>query len=102
MYKRQGQDYEEHARHLDYVKPNIMIRHRIRTYSPEEFAGQCMRAGAQYILPWHHSNALLTGEDLNAYMEAVNRVLDENGYAGKAFNPEPYQWYRMYLGIEAR
>ncbi|MBS6642118.1 MAG: MBL fold metallo-hydrolase [Clostridiaceae bacterium] len=95
-----GQDFEEHARHLDSIKPNIMIRHRIRTYSPEDFAGQCARVGAQYILPWHHSNALVTGEDLNQYMNQVNEVLKEMGSTAKAFNPEPYRWYRMYLGIE--
>ena len=45
-----GQDFEEHARHLDLVKPNIMIRHRIRSYSPQEYADQCERTGVQYIL----------------------------------------------------
>ncbi|MCI8887430.1 MAG: hypothetical protein HFG70_05015 [Hungatella sp.] len=94
-----GQDFDEHVRHLDQVKPNIMIRHRIRTYSPEEYARQCERAGAQYILPWHHSNALKTGEDLNAYMQQVNDVLTSHRVPSKAFNPEPYRWYTMYLGI---
>lgn len=94
-----GQDFEEHARHLDDVKPNIMIRHRIRSYSPSEFANQCERVGAQYIMPWHHSNALLTGEDLNLYMEQVNEILKQRGSVARAFNPEPYKWYRMYLGI---
>lgn len=95
-----GQDFEEHAHHLDYVKPNMMIRHRIRTYTPEEYAGQCERVGAQFIFPWHHSNALQTGEDLNAYMEKVNAVLAAHGSPSKAFNPDPYRWYSVYLGIK--
>lgn len=94
-----GQDFDECARHWDDVKPNIMIRHRIRTCSPEEYARQCERVGAQYILPWHHNNALVTGEDLNAYMEQVNQVLAQHGSPAKAFNPEPYRWYRMWVGI---
>lgn len=95
-----GQDFEEHARHLDLVKPNIMIRHRIRSYSPQEYADQCERTGVQYILPWHHSNALVTGEDLNEYMEQVNQILEERHSPARAFNPEPYRWYKLYLGIE--
>lgn len=94
-----GQDFEEHARHLDDVRPNVMIRHRIRSYSPEEYARQCHRVGCQFILPWHHSNALRTGEDLNAYFEKVNAALKEMGSSAKAFNPEPYRWYTIYLGI---
>jgi len=95
-----GQDFEEHARHLDFVQPNIMIRHRIRSYTPEEYAMQCIRVGAQFILPWHHNNALKTGEDLNLYIEKVNEVLKERGSSSKAFNPEPYRWYSMYIGIQ--
>lgn len=95
-----GQDFEEFACHVDCVKPNVMIRHRIRTYSPEQYAAQCERVGAQYIMPWHHSNALITGENLNDYMEQVNRILKQHGNPAKAFNPNPYQWYTVYLGIQ--
>ncbi len=95
-----GQDFDEFAHHIADLHPNIMIRHRIRTCPPEEYAHQCISAGVQYILPWHHNNALVTGEDLNSYMEAVNRELEKQGNPAKAFNPEPYRWYSLYLGFE--
>ena len=95
-----GQDFDEYARHMMEIQPNIMIRHRIRTCSPAEYARQCEAAGVQYIMPWHHSNALITGEDLNAYFEEVNAELKKRGSLAKAFNPDPYQWYQLYLGIQ--
>ena len=95
-----GQDFDEYARHMMEIRPNIMIRHRIRTCSPAEYARQCEAAGVQYIMPWHHSNALITGEDLNAYFEEVNAELKKRGSLAKAFNPDPYQWYQLYLGIQ--
>ncbi len=78
-----------------------MIRHRIRTYTPEEYAKQSEDAGVQYIFPWHHSNALTTGEDLNAYIENVNEVLKAHHSPARAFNPDPYRWYQMYIGIKS-
>ena len=95
-----GQDYQDFAAHMREEKPNIMIRHRIRTYTPEEYAKQCEDAGVQYIFPWHHSNALTTGEDLNAYIENVNEVLKAHHSPARAFNPDPYRWYKVYLGIK--
>lgn len=95
-----GQDFEEHARHLENVKPNIMLRHRIRTYSAQEYADQCNRVGAQLILPLHHENALKIEQDLNKYFDDVNKVLEDKKSAARAFNPQPYKWYAIELGIQ--
>lgn len=95
-----GQNFEDYAHHMDVVQPNIMLRHRIRTYSADEFAGQCERVGAQLVLPLHHNNALKIGQDLNAYFIDVNKVLKAHGSTARAFNPKPYQWYNFSISIQ--
>ena len=94
-----GRDYEEHAEHMRTECPNIMLRHRIRSYSPEEFAGQIEKMGAQLALPLHHNNARAKDEDLNEYFRKVNDVLISHGSSARAFNPEPYKWYSIHLSI---
>lgn len=94
-----GMDYEEHARHMQEERPNMMLRHRIRSYSPEYYASQIERMGSQLMLPLHHNNARASGEDLNDFFEKVNSVLQEHGYPGCAFNPEPYRWYSVKTSI---
>ena len=79
--------------------PNIMLRHRIRTYPPEEYADQLERMGAQFILPLHHTNARASDEDLNLYFQKVNQILEERGCPARAFNQEPYRWFHVYTGI---
>ena len=94
-----GRDYEEHAEHMRTECPNIMLRHRIRSYSPDEFAGQIEKMGAQLALPLHHNNARAKDEDLNEYFRKVNDVLISHGSSARAFNPEPYKWYSIQLSI---
>lgn len=94
-----GMDFEEHARHMKDEKPNIMLRHRIRSYTPEYYASQLEMMGAQLILPLHHNNARASDEDLNDYFEKVNAVLKAHNYPGMAFNPEPYKWYTVQTSI---
>mgnify|MGYP005795547717 CR=1 FL=1 len=94
-----GRDFEEHAEHMKGERPNMMLRHRIRSYSPEEYADQIEKIGAQLALPLHHNNARATGEDLNEYMFQVNQVLRQRGSAARAFNPEPYRWYHVGISI---
>ena len=94
-----GMDFEEHARHMMDVHPNLMLRHRIRSYSPEVYAQQMERMGAQLMMPLHHNNARASGEDLDAYFAAVNEVLKSHHYPGCAFNPVPYKWYSIQTAI---
>lgn len=94
-----GRDFPDHVRHTADNRPNLMLRHRIRTYTPEEYAQQMEDMGAQLMLPLHHNNARASGEDLNKYFEQVNAVLHAHGYPGAAFNPKPYQWYRICTSI---
>lgn len=96
-----GRDYEEHAQHMTEEKPNLMLRHRIRSYTPEEYAAQVELMGAQLIMPLHHNNARSKDEDLNAYFRQVNEVLQSHGSAARAFNPEPYRWYTIQTSIIA-
>lgn len=96
-----GRDFEEHVEHMREEKPNLMLRHRIRSYSPEYCAQQIMDMGAQLMLPLHHNNARAAGEDLNEYFRKVNEILTAHGCAGRAFNPEPYRWYRICTSILA-
>lgn len=96
-----GRDYEEHVRHVREEAPNILFRHRIRTYTPEEYAGQLEMMGAQYILPLHQTNARASDEDLNLYFHKVNKILEEKGCPARAFNPKPYQWFQVYTGIRS-
>ena len=96
-----GRDFEEHLEHMREEKPNLMLRHRIRSYSPEYFADMVEQMGAQLILPLHHNNARAAGEDLNAYFNRVNEILISRGCAGRAFNPEPYRWYQICTSIIA-
>lgn len=96
-----GRDYEEHVKHLTEEKPNLMLRHRIRSYTPEYCAQQIMDMGAQLMMPLHHNNARATGEDLNEYFEKVNEILAAKGSPARAFNPEPYRWYTINLSILA-
>lgn len=94
-----GRDYEEHVQHVLEEKPNLMLRHRIRSYTPEQFAGMIEQMGAQLAMPLHHNNARATNQDLNEYFAAVNQVLRDHGSPARAFNPKPYQWYTIRTSI---
>lgn len=96
-----GQDFEEHVEHIRTERPNLMLRHRIRSYSPEQYADMIETVGAQLMLPLHHNNARAAGEDLNEYMRKVNEVLTLRGSAARVFNPEPYRWYQICTSIIA-
>ncbi len=96
-----GRDYEDHVRHVMDEKPNLMLCHRIRSYSPEKFAGMIEQMGAQLCLPLHHNNARASDEDLNAYFAELNAVLKAHGSPARGFNPEPYRWYTVQTGIAA-
>lgn len=96
-----GRDFEEHAGHMREEKPNLMLRHRIRSYSPEQYADMIERMGAQLMMPLHHNNARAAGEDLNAYMQQVNEILIARGSAARVFNPEPYRWYQIQTSVVA-
>lgn len=96
-----GRDFEEHLEHMRAEKPNLMLRHRIRSYPPEYFADMVEQMGAQLILPLHHNNARASGEDLNEYFRRVNEILVSRNCAGRAFNPEPYRWYQICTSIIA-
>ena len=96
-----GRDYEEHVKHMTQEKPNLMLRHRIRSYTPEYCAQQILDMGAQLMMPLHHNNARASGEDLNAYFKKVNEILMAKGSAARAFNPEPYRWYTIKTSIIA-
>ena len=94
-----GRDFEEHVQHMQSVRPNLMLRHRIRSDSPEECAKQIETLGAQLMLPLHHNNARATEEDLNEYFQKVNEILAAGGSAARAFNPEPNKWYQVQTSI---
>lgn len=96
-----GRDYEEHCEHIRDKKPNLMLRHRIRSYSPEQFAQMIERMGAQLAMPLHHNNARASDEDLNAYFRRVNEILSSHSSSARAFNPEPYRWYTIATSIVA-
>ena len=96
-----GKDYDEHLVHMKEEKPNMLLRHRIRTDTPEYYAWSVEQMSAQFILPMHHNNARASNEDLNIYFQEVNKILEEKGSAARAFNPEPYKWFNVYTGIVA-
>lgn len=80
-------------------RPNLMLRHRIRSYTPEQYADMIEQMGAQLMLPLHHNNARASGEDLNEYMRKVNEILISRNCSGRTFNPEPYRWYQICTSI---
>lgn len=94
-----GRDFEEHVRHVREEGPNLMLCHRIRSYSAEKFAGMIQQMGAQLCLPLHHNNARAKGEDLNDYFDQVNEVLKARGSCARGFNPEPYRWYTLQTSL---
>ena len=94
-----GRDFEEHLQHVRDVKPKLMLRHRIRSYTPEQYADMIEQMGAQLMMPLHHNNARATGEDLNEYFNKVNDVLISRGSWARVFNPEPYKWYQICTSI---
>lgn len=96
-----GRDFEEHVEHVRREKPNLMLRHRIRSYSPEQYADMIEQMGAQLMMPLHHNNARAAGEDLNDYMRKVNEVLVSRGSAARVFNPEAYRWYQICTSVIA-
>lgn len=53
------------------------------------------------FLPLHQNNARASDEDLNLYFQKVNAVLASRGSTARAFNPEPYKWFKVYTGIAA-
>jgi len=94
-----GRDFEGHLKAAADEHPNLMLRHRIRSYSPEQYARQLLDMGAQLMLPLHHNNAAVSGEDLNAYFAQVNAILAKHGSTARAFNPEPYKWHTVRTSI---
>lgn len=74
-----GRDYTDHVRHVKDKAPNLMLRHRIRTVPPQEYARQMEAMGAQLMMPLHHNNARASNEDLNHYFEEVNHTLQADG-----------------------
>ena len=96
-----GRDFEEHLQHVQKERPNLMLRHRIRSYTPEQYADMIEQMGAQLMLPLHHNNARASGEDLNEYMRKVNEILISRNCSGRTFNPEPYRWYQICTSILA-
>lgn len=94
-----GRDFEEHLQHVAGERPNLMLRHRIRSYTPERYASMIEQMGAQLMMPLHHNNARAAGEDLNEYFSKVNEILRAHGCSGRAFNPEPYRWYTVMTSI---
>ena len=94
-----GRDYEEHCQHVREEKPNLMLRHRIRNYTPEHFADMIEQMGAQLAMPLHHNNARASQEDLNEYFYRVSEILESRGSTARAFNPEPYKWYQICTSI---
>ena len=94
-----GKDYEEHLQHMKAERPNLLLRHRIRTFTPEYYAKALEQMGAQFVLPLHHNNAQVSNEDLNLYFQKVNDILIADGSTARAFNPEPYKWFKIYMGI---
>ena len=96
-----GRDFEEHLEHVRTEKPNLMLRHRIRSYAPKKYADMVDQMGAQLIMPVHHNNARASGEDLNAYFRKVNEALIARNSPARAFNPEPYHWYTIQTSIIA-
>ncbi|MCD8124292.1 MAG: hypothetical protein LUE23_04535 [Lachnospiraceae bacterium] len=96
-----GRDFEEHVQHVKTERPNLMLCHRIRSYTAAHYADMVEEMGAQLILPLHHNNARASGEDLNAYFREVNEILAERGSTARAFNPEPYRWYQLCTSLIA-
>ncbi len=96
-----GRDFDEHLEHMRSERPNLMLRHRIRSCTPEEYADMVDRMGAQLIMPLHQNNARARGEDLNEYFRRVNEILAARNSPARAFNPEPYRWYTLNLSIQA-
>ncbi|MCD8123030.1 MAG: hypothetical protein LUE65_12505 [Clostridiales bacterium] len=94
-----GRDFEDHVRHVKAECPNLMLCHRIRSYMAEHYADMVEEMGAQLIMPLHHNNARALGEDLNAYFRKVNEILISQSSTARAFNPEPYRWYRINTSI---
>lgn len=45
-----GRDFEEHLQHVQKERPNLMLRHRIRSYTPEQYADMIEQMGAQLML----------------------------------------------------
>ena len=64
----------------------------------------CM--GAMFMMNWvlttknNFKIAFHAGQDFDEYVEEVNAELKKRGSLAKAFNPDPYQWYQLYLGIQ--
>lgn len=96
-----GRDFEEHVRHVREEGPNLMLCHRIRSYSAEKFADMIEMMGAQLCLPLHHNNARASDEDLNEYFEQVNEILKARGSMARGLNPEPYRWYNLQMSLTA-
>ena len=40
-----GRDFEEHLQHVQKERPNLMLRHRIRSYTPEQYADMIEQMG---------------------------------------------------------
>ena len=94
-----GRDFEDHVQHVKSERPNLMLCHRIRSYSAEKYADMIRQMGAQLCMPLHHNNARAKGEDLNEYFQEVNKCLADAGSPARAFNPEPYRWYSVHTGL---
>jgi len=78
--------------------PDIIIRQCSISQEPEEFADVIARLGCQLVLPHHHQKLLNTGR-MEEYTKKVNEILAIKAPYTKFFNPQPFKWYSISLGI---
>ena len=84
---------------------HIFIRQyggRILKNDPEGIAKEFMETGAFLLLPMHQErfySGALAG-DMNTIHAEVNRILEREGYWGRAIAPQCGKWYTVCLGAE--
>ena len=58
-------------------------------------------SGAQIMLPMHHEAMYHNNpEDVNKYVDLVNRKMEQEGYQGRMFNPDQCKWVQIGMTIE--
>lgn len=79
--------------------PNLLLHQRMVYTTPVDYANEVMQLGGQLVLPIHHETAFAMNSDMSQFTEEVNRLLQENAYPARMFNPQRLKWYTVQTGI---
>ncbi len=81
--------------------PDLLLRQRMVTAEPEDFAEDVRNLGGSVVLPIHHEVAFPHNADMREFVDRANDSLRKSGSSTCILNPKRMQWYQLAVGFQA-